>query len=227
MSNTIKILNGIEYLFPNIPYLPQLKRTLTVFPEAEDHLSRAFSLGQLKSKLWLIEKLPNNLGNVFICAGWVGTLANIMFEKCPTKFKSIRSFDIDPVCELVADELNRKYLADSWKFKAATLDIFEMTYPTSFNATKSDGSVVTLKETPDTIINTSCEHLDNFDRWYSRIPYGKLVILQSNNYFDVAEHVNCVKSVDELEASAPMTRVIYKGELDLEKYKRFMLIGIK
>ena len=43
---------------------------------------------------------------------------------------------------------------------------------------------------PDTVINTSCEHIENFNEWYDKIPKGKIVILQTNNYFDF-EHVNC------------------------------------
>ena len=32
--------------------------------------------------------------------------------------------------------------------------------------------------------------------------YDKLVILQSNNYFDVEEHVNCPNNIDEFKAQA-------------------------
>ena len=38
---------------------------------------------------------------------------------------------------------------------------------------------------PDTIINTSCEHIRNFNSWYNAIPQGKLLILQSNNFFKI------------------------------------------
>ena len=39
-----------------------------------------------------------------------------------------------------------------------------------------------MSDVPNTIINTSCEHIVNFDEWYRKIPAGKLVILQSNDY---------------------------------------------
>ena len=52
-------------------------------------------------------------------------------------------------------------------------------------------------------------------------------MLQSNNFFEVPEHVNCVNNVDEFKIIAPMTRVLYSGELELPKYKRVMLIGYK
>ena len=37
--------------------------------------------------------------------------------------------------------------------------------------------------TGDLVINTSCEHLPDFDRWWKRIPAGQQVVLQSNDYF--------------------------------------------
>lgn len=41
------------------------------------------------------------------------------------------------------------------------------------------------------------------------------------------EHVNCVKSLEDFEIQTPVSAVIFNGELDLGKYKRFMRIGIK
>ena len=80
---------------------------------------------------------------------------------------------------------------------------------------------------PDTIINTSCEHIANFIEWYNKIPNGTLVVLQSNNYFEIKEHVNCVNNINEFIKIAPMSTLLYNGELELEKYTRFMLIGYK
>jgi hypothetical protein len=80
---------------------------------------------------------------------------------------------------------------------------------------------------PDTIINTSCEHIENFSKWYSKIPKGKLIILQSNDYFEVKEHVNCSKSISQFSKTCPMTETLFEGELFLPKYTRFMKIGFK
>ena len=64
-----------------------------------------------------------------------------------------------------------------------------------------------------------------FTDWFNLIPTGKLVALQSNNYFEIDDHVNCVNSLDELKHQAPLSNIIYEGELELEKYTRYMLIG--
>jgi len=227
MSNTVNLLNGLEYLYPENKVVSQLKRTLNMFPESETAMVDAFSLGQLESKLWLVENLPSNLGTVFICAGWYGTLASLMFERAKDKFEKIRSFDIDSSCASIADNMNRPWVMDGWQFKASTIDILDMEYPTTHITYRADGSSLNLTEMPDTIINTSCEHIENFKQWYENIPTGTIVILQTNNYFDLPEHINCCIDLDDFSRTTPMQNVYYQGELKLSKYTRFMRIGVK
>ncbi len=227
MSNTVNLLNGLEYLYPENKVVSQMKRTLTMFPESETAMVDAFSLGQLESKLWLIENLPDKLGTVFVCAGWYGTLASFMFERARDKFDKIRSFDIDSSCASVADNMNRPWVMDGWQFKASTLDILDMEYPTTHTTYRADGSSLQLTEMPDTIINTSCEHIENFAEWYSKIPKQTLTVLQSNNYFEIEDHINCSKNILEFAEQTPMTNCLYSGALELPKYTRFMRIGIK
>ena len=92
---------------------------------------------------------------------------------------------------------------------------------------KSEGVETSLSDSPDTIVNTSCEHIINFDGWYNLIPEGKLVILQSNDYIDVEEHVNCSKDIEMFSKSTPMAQTLFEGTLDLGAYRRFMKIGYK
>ena len=189
-----------------------------------------FSRGQLESKQWLVNELTKcdvELGTVFLCAGWYATLATMLFES-DIKVDKIRSFDLDPTCVDIAEVFNKPWVMDDWKFKASTKDVMNINYEFDrYQVIRSDGTTCSLCDTPDTIINTSCEHIPDFAEWYAKIPDGKLVILQSNNYYEVDEHVNCVKDIKEFKKMAPMTRVLYDGELELPKYKRFMLIGTK
>lgn len=226
MNNSLSILNGLEMLYPNT-IIPQLKRTLDMFPYSEKPFRDALSLGQLKSKLWLIDNLPDNLGTVFICAGWYGSLAALMFERARDKFAKIRSFDIDNDCAQIADNMNRPWVMDGWQFKASTLNILEMSYPTTYVTYRVNGTSLELTEMPDTIINTSCEHLADFVVWYSKIPNNTLIILQANDYHEIDEHVNTYNTLAEFSANAPMATVLYEGELELPKYNRFMKIGYK
>lgn len=199
-----------------------------------------FSRGQLQSKLWLVEELKKlnvDLGTVFLCAGWYGTLAVMLFES-GIKVEKIRSFDIDPTTADIAEVFNKPWLEDNWRFKASTVDIMNFNW-TSVPA-PSDGTIgnfyyntntvnkiIQMKDNPDTIINTSCEHIKDFSSWYNKIPTGKLVILQGNNYFEISEHVNCSSNLNEFSNKSPMTITLYEGELELPKYKRFMKIGFR
>ena len=74
------------------------------------------------------------------------------------------------------------------QIKALEKDIMDIDYNSldwNFWSTKNNRMSYTITDVPDTIINTSCEHIKDFDKWYAMIPKGKLVILQSNDYFNV------------------------------------------
>jgi|TARA_R110002153_G_C13200247_1_gene486863 hypothetical protein len=189
-----------------------------------------FARGQIASKLWLVRELQKcdiPLGTVFICAGWYATVATMLFES-DIDVDKIRSFDIDSTCVDIAKVFNKPWVMDDWKFQASTKDIMDIYYDyDSYEVSRADGTTCILSDYPDTIINTSCEHIENFKRWYARIPDGKLVILQSNNFYEIDDHVNCVADIDEFIDTAPMSTVLYSGELELPKYTRFMVIGIK
>lgn len=211
----------------NSEFFDNFGQVLNKFPEID--MRDLFSKGQMESKRWLVnelEKLNKPLGTVFLCAGWYGSLAAFLFES-DLEIEKIRSFDIDESCASIAETFNRTKTMDGWKFKASTLDVLEMEYPTNHTTYRANGTSLDLKEMPDTIINTSCEHIENFSNWFNKIPSGMLVILQSNDYFELEEHVNCVVDEDDFSRMAPFTDVIYSGRLELPKYTRFMRIGFK
>mgnify|MGYP001158144626 FL=1 len=191
-----------------------------------------FSQGQIKSKMWLLEKLKKlklDLGTVFLCAGWYGTLATMLFES-KIKVDKIRSFDIDESCVEIAEIFNKPWFVDEWKFKSITDDIMNIDYDKhvwQFWSNKNNRMSRPITDVPDTIINTSCEHIHDFELWYNKIPKGKLIILQGNDYFELNEHVNCSADQDSFSEKAPMTDILYLGTIDCGKYKRFMKIGLK
>lgn len=214
------------------------KYTSSYFPEVFKYFwmnninydEDCFSRGQLLSKKWLVEeikKLNLELGIVFLCAGWYGTLATMLFEN-NLKLEKIRCFDIDSTTEEIAEIFNRPWVIDGWKFKAVIEDIHNINFlEHKYTVNKYEGGTETLYDRPDTIINTSCEHIENFDEWYNKIPFHKLVVLQCNNYFEIEEHVNAKETLEEFKKQTPLTVELYSGELDLGKYKRFMRIGYR
>ena len=191
-----------------------------------------FSRGQIESKLWLVKELTKlnlDLGTVFLCAGWYATLATMLFES-KVKVDKIRSFDIDPSCVDIAEVFNKQWFTNQWHFKSITQDIMDINYNEHTwqqwsNANNRMSYPIT--DVPDTIINTSCEHIPNFTEWYAKIPAGKLVILQSNNFFEVDEHVNCSIDIEDFSRQTPLKSVLYSDSLELKKYTRYMRIGYK
>lgn len=171
----------------------------------------AFWSGQIKSKEWLIEELEKlNLApsTIEIHGGWVGVLASMLFQsKVPAS--NIVSVDIDPVVQHVAEEMNRLEFTKG-KFKAETSDMTNR-FPTT-----------------NIVINTSFEHItqEQYDKWLSNMFDDQLIVLQSNNY-DIEEHVRICKDLNDFEQQAHLSVVKFKGEIDLPKYKRFMIIGYK
>jgi hypothetical protein len=249
-----EILDRLELLYPDNSIFSDLRKTLLSqdkfalfriiqgltgsqliegmrkYKDDDSFNADCFSRGQLESKLWLVKELSElkvNLGTVFLCAGWYATLATMLFES-NIKVNKVRSFDIDPSCRSIAETFNNPWVKDNWQFKSSTKDIMDINYEfENYEVIRADGTTCPLADTPDTIINTSCEHIENFEEWYSKIPDGKLVVLQSNNYFEIEEHVNCVVDLDDFDRMAPLTSILYTGELELPKYTRFMRIGYK
>ena len=186
----------------------------------EPALAEALNKNQMASKMWLADALFDtvgpDLGRVLVAGGWFGVLAAILLHDRRFAISKVVSLDIDPRCADVALALNATHVR-AGKFAAVTADKLTYDY----------GAADAAAGAPDVVINTSCEHLQAFDRWYDRIPQGKLLILQSNDYYACLEHVNCVPDLAAFQAQAPMREVLFAGEHKLRRYVRFMLIGRK
>lgn len=174
----------------------------------------AFWQGQMQSKEWLIAKVRpwvfrefgTSSVDIDIHGGWVGVLASMIFQS-EIPVNEIRSIDLDPACEPVAREMNRIEEIQG-KFKAITADMCN---------TRSDA---------DLIINTSCEHINQFDYdlWLNDLPDSSLIVLQSNDY-EIPEHVRTAKSLEEFKEQCHLGTVLYSGEFKTQLYTRWMIIG--
>ena len=168
----------------------------------------SFWAGQMKSKEWLCTELHKHVKKfvtVDIHGGWNGVLASMLFQS-DVPVASIRSIDIDPACESIANMMNKKEEIVG-KFRAVTADMC---------AIRSDADVV---------INTSCEHITQaqYDLWLSGMPHNTLFVLQSNNY-NIPEHVRTASNLEEFKSQCSIN-VVWAGELELPLYTRYMIIG--
>lgn len=171
--------------------------------------------GQLQSKTWLIESLERKSrianASVVIFGGWNGVLASMLFNS-EIGIKHITSVDIDPVCEEIARTMNKRQEMEG-KFVAVTEDMCNFHY----------------EKKPDIVINTSCEHItkEQYKKWLRNVPKDCKIVLQSNDYKELDEHVNCVSSLAAFKKSSGLSSFMVEDELQLQKYTRFMLIGHK
>ena len=81
---------------------------------------------------------------------------------------------------------------------------------------------------PDIVINTSCEHItqDTYNKWLKKIPSKSIIVLQSNNYFELDEHIRCANDITEFIDQSNI-KVWSSSIMELSKYNRFMIIGSK
>jgi hypothetical protein len=178
------------------------------------NISQALGHRQIACKTWLRDALVEVFGGTFdtvwVVGGWYGVLPALLFDDQRFSIGRIVSFDIDADCAAVASAVNRRP-AEEGRFEARTGDMYQLAY---------NGAMQ-----PDLVINTSCEHIPDVRQWLERLPAGMAVALQSNNYFDDPEHINCVKSLEEFVDQAGLSKIAFHGVLETKKYARFMLIG--
>ena len=168
---------------------------------------------QITSKEWLIDSISDRLEfivknpKVCVAAGWYGMLADKMRDFTDNK---VVSFDIDPKCAEYG-----KIIYPEVSFKTADIN--------DFHAGKYD-----------VLICTSCEHIsdETLNKFLRTRKEQSLVVLQSNNYFGLDEHINCKNSLKEFTDSLSYTvpsakiNILNSSEKRInDKFDRYMVIG--
>lgn len=174
----------------------------------------SFWKGQVNSKVWLIENLEQVLSAhydkkiVSIYGGWNGVLASLIFNS-ELPINHITSIDIDPSCREVASTVNKRQEIEG-RFTAVTADMCTYTQPA------------------DIVINTSCEHItqEQYAQWLDNQPDDALFVIQSNNYFELEEHIRCSTDLDDFMRMSNI-KPYWRGEFETLNYTRYMIIGKK
>lgn len=211
------ILSGLATYFDSA-FVADIAATLT--RRCEPDLGHALNPNQIASKRWLADALASaaggRFGTITVLGGWFGVLPAMLLDDRRLAIGRVVSVDIDPRCEAVARSLNATHVK-SGRFEAITADMHAIAYAPP-SARGAD---------PDLLVNTSCEHLADFAGWFARVPAGQLVALQSNDYYAIPEHVNCVPDLAAFRAQARLADELYAGERPRKRYRRFMLVGRK
>jgi len=179
----------------------------------------ALSRNQIKSKLWLIEQLNvlkllpkprkytiDESSNVLLVGGWVGMLSFLADMK--GKF-------LDVVTNVDIDET----------VHAASADLNSVTKSTFRTSNRDVRKLSVAKYTKPIVIDTIVEHFKDHGEWVKTLPNNAIIVLQGNDMFDVPDHVNCHKTLEEFIESCGLNNIIWSGELNLYKCTRYMAIG--
>lgn len=207
-ENAFDLTRGIAAYVAS-PLVEGLARVIAKHPDAD--IANAFNHKQVACKMWardrLVESLGGRFGKIWVVGGWYGVLAAMLFEDRRFDIARIESIDIDPAVGAIATTLNA---SSRDRFAAVTADMYGLDY---------------RGDSPDLVVNTSCEHIANLSAWLALLPAGTRVLLQSNDYFSEPTHISCVESLEAFKAQAGLTSLDFAGELPMKKYTRFMLIG--
>lgn len=177
----------------------------------------SFWKGQLRSKEWLIKNLhpyiPTDGTNldIVIHGGWNGVLASMLFNS-GIPINRIDNIDVDSETAGPASDICKRQEMEG-RFLQVIQDMEHYIY----------------SKPPHIVINTSTEHIsqDKYDIWLKNIPKDTLIVLQSNNYYDLPEHIRCFDKVDDFAAHSGLSTILKKATLELPMYNRFLLIGYK
>ena len=163
---------------------------------------------QIENKKWLIEKLTPYLHlyekpKILVVAGWYGLLSDMLSKQIDDV---VHSSDKDNNCAKIGIKMFDN------KVKYITKDI-------------ADYKEHHLKNY-DVLICTSCEHIDDLliNSFTSKKRKDSLIVLQSNNFIGIEDHINCKKSLKDFKNSINLN-VQYEGEKSFKKYDRYMIIG--
>lgn len=165
-------------------------------------ITNAVNENQIRNKELLYDRLQTYLlmyenPKISIGAGWHGLLAHMLDD-----FKNVESFDIDPKCAELRLFSNVKY---------KTIDLNNHN-PRHHNI----------------LVCCSCEHMtdEEIKNWVKKKKEETVVILQSNDYFGIEDHINCKENINHFVSSVTTAknRVINTFEDKFDNYTRFSIV---
>ena len=162
-------------------------------------IANSVNSNQIKNKKWLLKHLKPYLDMYvdpkIVVAAGWHGLTAHLINK------QVVSFDQDPTCAKVK-------LFPNVSYQTSQIEVFD---PSEYNI----------------IICTSCEHISDkvLNDFLAKKNAACLVVLQSNNYYGIPEHINCKQNCNEFADSINF-KILDKLTLKCHKYNRFMVFAI-
>ena len=178
------------------------QRAIKKYPHRAVDIAQSYDWKQVMCKLWLHDELKQvNLptpNQIYIAGGWFGNqIIPQLLDVFPLTPR-IKLHDIDEEAVKICRNI---FFKETDVVRAGVQDSTEFEYR-------------------HMLINTSCEHMRPLN-----VKPGTYVVLQSNNYRTVEDHINCVDSPEELAEQYNVMDEFYSGSMEFEKYTRYMVIG--
>ena len=177
-------------------------RAIKKYPHRALDIVNSFSENQYACKVWLYEELSKcqlpQQQIVYVAGSWYGHMIVPLLQDI-FPFADITLQDMDFETIKIARNI---YFPDDDQVKCDVMDCQQFLYN-------------------HMVVNTSCEHMNPL-----QCDKGTHVVLQSNNYTEVEDHINCVASPEELADQYKVSHILYKGTLQRPNYERYMVIGL-
>lgn len=188
----------------------EMQRKLGSFDELQRYNSTYCST-QVQSKKTLIKGLKQVLEDrpyrFFIIGPWYGTLIVPYL---------LNNFNVEKLTLVDIDVSVRRLLKSYTKAQCSEYHIDD------YNVFETSHWIDELTDNT-VIVNTSSEHMPNMRDL--NIDKDVVYAIQSNNYYDHPEHINCVSDVEELALKSGINHVMFQDQLAFEKYTRFTIVG--
>jgi len=175
---------------------------------------KSVSPKQIWCKKWLIRKLIDTnieFKNIHLYGGWFGYPIIDYLDKS-FKIKSLINIDCDKNAILACHRFSKYYFNHDYvQYSKLQVEQFAGDF-----------------QNIDLVINTSSEHMKDLPELIKNKLYNDdcVFALQSNNMYDISDHINCVNSKEELIEKSGLNKILYAGVQNMENYSRYMVIGL-
>ena len=213
MASTMKYNQQIIDIYKHFKFI------LNKHPGRVMDVLNCFNQNQYNCKTWLLDCLnqyPHHFKmktkdsiDIAILGGWYGLMAKLVSD----------NFTLKPIRNIY-----------SYDFDHYAIKFGRMFFP-NINFVEEDVKDLKISDKSFSIvINTSCEHMEQhiIDQMIAGSPENTMFVLQSNDYTEIQQHVNCVPDLNTfVKQYDEQLKNTIAYEKDMGKYTRFMIIGVK
>ena len=229
LGNYRQAMDFLTHISPPIDdkLTDRLKEIIYSYPNVD--ISSFVNKENAKVYSWITQQMQHAfgekyLGAIYVLGGGMGILSAMLFDT-RLRFENIRSFDINGVCQFLADEMMSKELLADWRFKATTQDLFNIGYDEhTFITQLQDGKLSeAFPEIPGTIINTNISYLKNYKDWYRMIPDMRRLVLVG----ETGDVPKPFSSSQNFNKQFQMSFELYTGVITYGEKQYYLKIGYK